>query len=548
MGRSRRTWPVLPVSGVRERPAPAPALRLLEAVRGRGGRQGRRDVEGAQHRGRPGRVPHAGPGSVPDQGAIKKVIEREHLGHHEEPDLLFLNYKIIDEIGHEYFADSPEMADTIRVAGPVPGVARGRTSNKNLPNQCVLCLTADHGHTATPGRTGGTPVSETRVHSLLQSRFDTDGDGRSLVQIARPTGHVPQSRRDPAERHVRLAAMSTYLSEANAVAGGRSPTRSARVRAHAGVRRCVRRVDRAAPRLRLGRAPCRAAAPGSGSTRARRSNRTSRPDPGVHGTWSTATNSAVSVWWPGVTGIDGVPAVPGHEDQGAVEETGGRARCRGRASSTRRTMYPAAAGHDGTRRARPAPGCHGTPARRSAGRSRRWPSRSAPGGRGFGRMIGGRTTARISEATASPTSVHAHGRGEPGERAAPQPGDADPAQEHRGDHEPRGHALVERAPGAVGEHGGQRRRFFFGDRRRVEDPRGAPEPVPAGGRDRRACRRPPAAATPRRHGPGPVRATAAPRATPATTTATPITIHGRAEPDPPPTGVPAETVPVVATS
>jgi len=153
------------------------------------------------------------PARVPFQTkAIKKVIEREHLGHHEEPDLLFLNYKIIDEIGHEYFADSPEMADTIRVQDEFLGSLVEYLNNK-LPNQWALCLTADHGHTATPGRTGGTPLSETRVHSLLQGRFDTDGDDRALVQIARPTSTFlnPDEIR---QNGTHLDAMSAYLADA----------------------------------------------------------------------------------------------------------------------------------------------------------------------------------------------------------------------------------------------------------------------------------------------------------------------------------------------
>ena len=52
---------------------------------------------------------------------------------------------------------TPEMGDTIRVQDRFLGDLVNYLNNR-LKNQWVLCLTADHGHTASPDRTGGTPV------------------------------------------------------------------------------------------------------------------------------------------------------------------------------------------------------------------------------------------------------------------------------------------------------------------------------------------------------------------------------------------------------
>ena len=43
-----------------------------------------------------------------------QVIQREGFGQDSTPDLLYLNYKAIDTIGHIFSADSPEMQQTLR--------------------------------------------------------------------------------------------------------------------------------------------------------------------------------------------------------------------------------------------------------------------------------------------------------------------------------------------------------------------------------------------------------------------------------------------------
>ena len=149
------------------------------------------------------------PARIPFQThAIKALIEREHLGQHHEPDLLFLNYKIIDEIGHEFYADSPEMGDTIRVQDQFLQVLVDYL-DRRLPRQWVLCLTADHGHTASPGRTGGAALVEPTIHRLLERRFDRPAGDPSLVQIVRPTWvNLSPERAAGAP----FDAMSTYMS------------------------------------------------------------------------------------------------------------------------------------------------------------------------------------------------------------------------------------------------------------------------------------------------------------------------------------------------
>ncbi len=152
------------------------------------------------------------PARVPFQTeAIEKVIANEHLGQHQETDLLFLNYKIIDEIGHEYFADSPEMGDTVKVQDQFLQNLVTFLENR-FHGKYALCVTADHGHTAHPSRTGGVPLLTDRIHALLEARFDADGDGVALAQNVRPTG-VLLNRHEVQLNHTPLYSMAKLLSQ-----------------------------------------------------------------------------------------------------------------------------------------------------------------------------------------------------------------------------------------------------------------------------------------------------------------------------------------------
>jgi hypothetical protein len=151
------------------------------------------------------------PARVPWQTrAIKEMIVQERLGEHDEPDLLFLNYKIIDEIGHIFYADSVEMSDTIKVQD------RGFADlisflNNRLPGKWAMCLTADHGHTASPGHTGGMAIVETMLRQQVEARFDSDGDATALMQAIRP-GWFYMNPAEVIDNDIKIPNVSTFVT------------------------------------------------------------------------------------------------------------------------------------------------------------------------------------------------------------------------------------------------------------------------------------------------------------------------------------------------
>src|SRR6185295_87592 len=101
------------------------------------------------------------------------------------------------------------MADTLRVQDNFLQVLIDYLDHR-LPRQWVLCLTADHGHTASPSRTGGAALLEPTIHQLLAQRFDSEGEQPAMVQIVRPTW--VNLNPDRVAAGVPFDAMSRYLA------------------------------------------------------------------------------------------------------------------------------------------------------------------------------------------------------------------------------------------------------------------------------------------------------------------------------------------------
>ncbi len=118
---------------------------------------------------------------------IRESIRREGFGRDAVPDLLFVNYKQIDKVGHRWSMNSPQMEQVLRadddaLAGLVRildrEVGRGRW---------VLFLTADHGSTPDATFSGGYEIDILDFTNDLLARFDGDGDETRVIHDMRVT-------------------------------------------------------------------------------------------------------------------------------------------------------------------------------------------------------------------------------------------------------------------------------------------------------------------------------------------------------------------------
>ncbi len=130
------------------------------------------------------------PARIPFQTRlIEEVVTREGFGADDVPDLLFINYKLIDEIGHLYSMNSVEMRDSIEAQDAELPVLIDLLNEHVGEGEWVMALTADHGHTPDPNVSGASVISPTAVADVIQAEFDEDGDDTRIVEFTQPT-HV----------------------------------------------------------------------------------------------------------------------------------------------------------------------------------------------------------------------------------------------------------------------------------------------------------------------------------------------------------------------
>ncbi|MEP6476512.1 MAG: alkaline phosphatase family protein [Actinomycetota bacterium] len=119
------------------------------------------------------------PARVPFQDRMyAEVIKREGFGADDVPDLLFINSKIIDHVGHVWSVNSPEMQDTLHWQDAGLREFIGTLNDEVGRGNWVMVLTADHGHQFDPAVSGAFQISPSVLQSDLEARFD-DGDGTS---------------------------------------------------------------------------------------------------------------------------------------------------------------------------------------------------------------------------------------------------------------------------------------------------------------------------------------------------------------------------------
>ena len=128
------------------------------------------------------------PARIPYQTRVlMELIEREGFGADEVPDLLFVNYKMIDYISHVWTVNSPEMKDAVRAQDQQLEVLVDFLNQTVGEGEWALALTADHGSIPDPEVSGAFAISASPIVSGINATFDTDGDESRIVQLVQPT-------------------------------------------------------------------------------------------------------------------------------------------------------------------------------------------------------------------------------------------------------------------------------------------------------------------------------------------------------------------------
>jgi len=118
---------------------------------------------------------------------IEELIRREGFGADEETDLLFVNYKQIDGVGHRWGMGSRQMEAVVRGSDEALGDLVSILDHQVGRGRWMLVLTADHGIVPPRAQVGGFTISQVELLKDIDAAFDGDGDDRPVVRQFRPT-------------------------------------------------------------------------------------------------------------------------------------------------------------------------------------------------------------------------------------------------------------------------------------------------------------------------------------------------------------------------
>jgi type I phosphodiesterase/nucleotide pyrophosphatase len=151
------------------------------------------------------------PARIPYQTrVIKKMIEREGFGADDTPDLLFINYKMIDYISHVWTVNSPEMHDAVVGQDAALHELIDFLNKQVGQGQWALVLTADHGSIPDPKVTGAFQISTTAMTEGINAAFDHDGDATRIVELIQPT-QIFVNRAELEQNGYTLADVARYV-------------------------------------------------------------------------------------------------------------------------------------------------------------------------------------------------------------------------------------------------------------------------------------------------------------------------------------------------
>lgn len=111
---------------------------------------------------------------------VEELIRREGFGVDEVADMLFVNYKVIDKVGHKFSFPSREMAAVVRAVDQALGEMVRVLDRTVGAGQWVLALTADHGFTPKASTTRALVIDNAELARDLHANFKG-------IQSPRPT-------------------------------------------------------------------------------------------------------------------------------------------------------------------------------------------------------------------------------------------------------------------------------------------------------------------------------------------------------------------------
>jgi hypothetical protein len=143
-------------------------------------------------------------------GILEEMIRREGFGKDDTPDLLFTNYKQIDEAGHRDSLNSDVMERVVRASDHAVADLIDILNSEVGRGRGVMLLTADHGVIPRPEISGGYFIGKLDFIQDVEDAFQ-DGDDRPVIQQFRPT-ELWLDRAELRENGYSVAQVATFVA------------------------------------------------------------------------------------------------------------------------------------------------------------------------------------------------------------------------------------------------------------------------------------------------------------------------------------------------
>jgi Type I phosphodiesterase / nucleotide pyrophosphatase len=138
------------------------------------------------------------------------LMQQEGYGSDDITDILLMNYKMLDVVGHRSGIDSLEARDVVREQDRALAQLVGYLERE--VRDFVVVVTADHGHTPPRRETGGWPVSPSDAAAYLNRQFGVP-EGQTLVEDSSGAGlflDIEAAKRLGVTQREMAAALNLY--------------------------------------------------------------------------------------------------------------------------------------------------------------------------------------------------------------------------------------------------------------------------------------------------------------------------------------------------
>jgi arylsulfatase A-like enzyme len=109
---------------------------------------------------------------------VEDLVKRDGMGKDDTPDMLFVNYKVIDYVSHVWSMNSPYMEDSIKFQDDALRQLITFLDKEVGKDNYVINVTADHGSMPSPSATGAFVASPGKIGSAINNKF---GDGTVML-------------------------------------------------------------------------------------------------------------------------------------------------------------------------------------------------------------------------------------------------------------------------------------------------------------------------------------------------------------------------------